>query len=241
MASLTTISETGLTLYFIIRDQDSLVWNTTTLALEAFNGANYPTKYGNAAGEQGTTGYYYGATPATLPVGHYRIDWRSQAGASPAQSDEPIAFGSGYWDGANWLPDWATKIAKAAAPVADSVEADVKATLADTDELQIDWVNGGRLDLLIDAITGYVDCLPASWVIPATVAQVNAEMVDIVSVDARVAGVTIEEALRRIGAKASGTISGAGTGIETIYDWLNSIHTLVCTVDVNGNYTVAHN
>lgn len=141
MASLTTISESGLTLYFVIRDHDSLVWNTTTLALEAFSSGNYATKYGNAAGEQGTTGYYYGGTPATLPAGHYRIDWRSQAGASPAQSDEPVAFGSAYWDGANWLPDWATKIAIAVAPVVGSIET-------------------------------YVDCLPAAWVVPASVADI---------------------------------------------------------------------
>ncbi|GAI98736.1 unnamed protein product, partial [marine sediment metagenome] len=36
---------------------------------------------------------------------------------------------------------------------------DLAAILADTNELQTDWANGGRLDLLIDAITTYVDLI----------------------------------------------------------------------------------
>jgi mevalonate kinase len=50
-----------------------------------------------------------------------------------------------------------------------------------------------------------------------------------------VAGETIVEALRRIGARAAGKISGAGTGTETIMDWAASENTIVYTVDANGN------
>jgi hypothetical protein len=39
---------------------------------------------------------------------------------------------------------------------------DVAAILIDTNELQTDWVNGGRLDLLIDAIKAKTDILPAA-------------------------------------------------------------------------------
>ena len=42
------------------------------------------------------------------------------------------------------------------------VDTEVAAILADTNELQTDWVNGGRLDLLIDAIKAKSDTLPAS-------------------------------------------------------------------------------
>ena len=38
---------------------------------------------------------------------------------------------------------------------------DMTSVLADTNELQTDWVNGGRLDLLIDAIKAKTDNLPA--------------------------------------------------------------------------------
>jgi hypothetical protein len=69
----------------------------------------------------------------------------------------------------------------------------------------------------------------------ATPAQVNAEVVDVVNVDTLVAGVTIAEALRRIGARAAGKISGAGTGTETVTDWAASANTIVYTVDASGN------
>lgn len=58
--------------------------------------------------------------------------------------------------------------------VAGYLDTEVAAILADTNELQTDWVNGGRLDLLIDAIkaktdsltftvAGDVDCNVQSW------------------------------------------------------------------------------
>lgn len=50
-----------------------------------------------------------------------------------------------------------------------------------------------------------------------------------------VAGVTVPEALRRIGVITSGLISGAGTGVETFVDWDSSVHTVVVTVDDDGN------
>ena len=40
-----------------------------------------------------------------------------------------------------------------------AVDTEIPAILADTNELQTDWTNGGRLDLLIDSILGYVDDL----------------------------------------------------------------------------------
>ena len=42
-----------------------------------------------------------------------------------------------------------------------TLAADVTAILADSNELQTDWVNGGRLDLLIDAIKAKTDGLPS--------------------------------------------------------------------------------
>jgi hypothetical protein len=38
----------------------------------------------------------------------------------------------------------------------------VDSVLADTNMLQVDWVNGGRLDLLIDGIKAKTDLIPAS-------------------------------------------------------------------------------
>ena len=43
-----------------------------------------------------------------------------------------------------------------------ALEATVQTILTDTNELQTDWTNGGRLDLLIDAIKAITDALPDS-------------------------------------------------------------------------------
>ena len=42
----------------------------------------------------------------------------------------------------------------------DSIMAHLVAVKADTNELQTDWTNGGRLDLLLDAIKAVTDALP---------------------------------------------------------------------------------
>lgn len=46
--------------------------------------------------------------------------------------------------------------------VAGYLDTEVAAILADTNELQTDWVNGGRLDLLIDAIKAKTDTITAA-------------------------------------------------------------------------------
>lgn len=43
-----------------------------------------------------------------------------------------------------------------------TIEGKVDSVLADTNMLQVDWVNGGRLDLLIDGIKAKTDLIPAS-------------------------------------------------------------------------------
>jgi hypothetical protein len=50
------------------------------------------------------------------------------------------------------ISDAALATAAALATVDDFLDTEIAAILADTNELQTDWVNGGRLDLLIDAI-----------------------------------------------------------------------------------------
>jgi len=57
----------------------------------------------------------------------------------------------------------------------DFLDTEIAAILADTNELQADLVNGGRLDLLIDAIKAKTDNLPASPANETTVAAVKAK------------------------------------------------------------------
>lgn len=47
------------------------------------------------------------------------------------------------------------------ATVAGYLDTEIAAILADTNELQADWANGGRLDLLVDAIKAKTDNLPS--------------------------------------------------------------------------------
>lgn len=51
--------------------------------------------------------------------------------------------------------------AAALTTIDDFLDTEIAAILADTNELQTDWVNGGRLDLLIDAIKAKTDNLPS--------------------------------------------------------------------------------
>lgn len=61
------------------------------------------------------------------------------------------------------------------AAVLAAVDTEVAAILADTNELQTDWVNGGRLDLLIDAIKAKTDSLTftVANVLDANVQRIN--------------------------------------------------------------------
>lgn len=90
------------------------------------------------------------------------------------------------------------------AAILAAVDTEVAAILADTNELQTDWVNGGRLDLILDARSSQtsVDDLPTNAELASALAaaddavlaaiaalnnlsaaQVNAEVVDALNVD----------------------------------------------------------
>jgi hypothetical protein len=101
MASLSMISEPGLRTYLMLRDVNSLLWNTASGALESYNVNRY-SQYAMSGIEQGHTGYYYTGTSAALPSGYYRIDWRDQVGSSGVESDVCVANGSAYWNMNQW-------------------------------------------------------------------------------------------------------------------------------------------
>lgn len=77
-------------------------------------------------------------------------------------------------------------------PISDAGGLDVDTQLANTNEVTAarmatltDWINGGRLDLLLDAIptTAMRGTDGANTTTPLTAAQVNAEVVDVLTVD----------------------------------------------------------
>ena len=114
----------------------------------------------------------------------------------------------------------------------DSNSTQLAAIVADTNELQTDWANGGRLDLLIDAILA--DTGTDGVAISATTAnQIADALLD------RAAGVetnrTPRQALRLILAALVGKLSGAATTTVTIRDTNDGVNRVVATVDADGN------
>jgi hypothetical protein len=74
--------------------------------------------------------------------------------------------------------DEATTNHTAAGTFGEQVKTDVDAILADTDELQGDWTDGGRLDLLIDAIKAVTDAIPDGGALTDLLADVASILAD---------------------------------------------------------------
>lgn len=73
----------------------------------------------------------------------------------------------------------------------DTLNSNMTATLADTNELQTDWVNGGRLDLIVDAILDDTDLIDDGTSGLAKIAtDVAAILVDTAVIGAAGAGLT---------------------------------------------------
>lgn len=132
-----------------------------------------------------------------------------------------------------------TALASAAnlATVAGYLDTEISAILADTNELQGDWTNGGRLDLLVDAIKAKTDALPAS---PAATGDIPsaAAIADAVH-DEQVDGTTtFRQSTRLANSVLGGKASGLGTTEVTFRDLADTKDRLVATVDgVDGNRT----
>jgi hypothetical protein len=120
----------------------------------------------------------------------------------------------------------------------EQLKSDVDAILADTNELQTDWVNGGRLDLIIDAINAKTTNLPAS---PAATGDIPAASTIATAVldvaNGIETSITPREALRLILAACAGKLSGAATTTVTIRNVGDTKDRLVATVDSDGNRT----
>lgn len=116
------------------------------------------------------------------------------------------------------------------ATVAAYLDTEIAAILADTNELQTDWANGGRLDLLIDAIKAKTDNLPASPAatgdIPTAVQNADALLGRNIAGGSST-GRTVMQALRRLRNKVA-----VVAGVMTVYqendstsDWTAAVTT----------------
>lgn len=195
----------GKNVYVLVRNVAGQVWNGA--AFVAYVTADLGS-YALSLAEQGTaSGYYTGTFPA-VTAGVYSVVAHDRAGASPAEGDLSIASGNLEWDGSAVVP-----LASRLAPTVSGRTLDVSSggeagidwanvgspassvTLSGTTVAAATMVNGLASGTITAAViaTGAIDAdaLAASAIsaIQAglstlTAAQVNAEVVDVVRVDA---------------------------------------------------------
>ena len=120
------------------------------------------------------------------------------------------------------------------ATVAGYLDTEIAAILADTNELQTDWTNGGRLDLLVDAIKAKTDALPAA---PAAVSDVPtaAAIADAVHDEVVEGTVTLRQSIRLHNAALGGKVQGLDTFNPVFRDLADSKDVIDATVDSYGN------
>jgi cell division protein ZapA (FtsZ GTPase activity inhibitor) len=120
------------------------------------------------------------------------------------------------------------------ATVAGYLDTEIAAILADTNELQTDWTNGGRLDLLVDAIKAKTDALPAS---PAAVSDVPtaAAIADAVHDEVVEGTVTLRQSIRLHNSALGGKVQGLDTFNPVFRDLADSKDVIDATVDSYGN------
>jgi hypothetical protein len=125
----------------------------------------------------------------------------------------------------------------------DFLDTEVAAILADTNELQTDWVNGGRLDLLIDAIKAVLDKLDTSMELDGAVYRFTANALEegasgaATSIFSTVVegAMTFEGAMRLLLSLIAGKASGGGTTTVVFRDIGDTKNRITLTVDAKGN------
>src|SRR3990167_1669444 len=129
----------------------------------------------------------------------------------------------------------------------DSNSTQLTLIVGDTNEFQTDWVNGGRLDLILDARASQVtaDAILADTgtdgVVVAAASKtgyrLSATGVDDVLDEAVEGTRTLRQILRGYSAALLGKISGGGTATEVFRDIDDSKDRITATVDEDGNRT----
>jgi len=115
-----------------------------------------------------------------------------------------------------------------------AIDTVVDAILEDTNELQTDWKNGGRLDALLDAVNT-VEPDPADTAKTLTEAERNAIADALLDRTSAIDSKTLRQALQCIAAIVAGKVSGAGTGTEVFKGLDGETTRATVTADTSGN------
>jgi hypothetical protein len=150
------------------------------------------------------------------------------------------------------------------ATVAGYLDTEIAAILADTNELQTDWVDGGRLDQILDARASQasVDDVPTVSELTASQAALlaylasahgagswatatgfsthaAADVITLLGSGTQVYGHSYLESIKRIEVvSGAATLTGAGTGTEVMTS-SDASKTVTFTVDGSGNISAA--
>lgn len=122
------------------------------------------------------------------------------------------------------LVDTGTDIPALLTTIAGYLDTEIQAILADTNELQTDWANGGRLDLLLDAA--------ASGTAPTADQNADALLDRVNGIET---GFTPRQVLRLVAAVLVGKASGLGTTTAIFRDLTDAKDRVTSTVDGDGN------
>lgn len=152
--------------YTVVREADGDVWYIVGDAFEAWGtGARTAADYDIALTDK-SGGMFVGSMDINIGAGNYHLVTHYRATGTPLDTDPAIWQEYGYWSGTVWQPyDLKTIEDKI-----DAVKAETVLILEDTDEIQTDQADGGRLDLIWDAIKAVTDILAA---VTTTVSDAN--------------------------------------------------------------------
>lgn len=135
-----------------------------------------------------------------------------------------------------WNAAWAAQVRAAVGLASANMDTQLSAIVGDTNELQTDWVNGGRLDLILDQITATLGSVANDTDLIPSIPTANQNADALLDRTAAIAGKTPREAWRIIGGMVGGTTSGAGTNTEIFNDFAGSPVATV-TVTAQGERT----
>ena len=204
----------------------SPVTSGTPIVYYVIDGGTQATGTGTAAHE-GNGCWSYAPVQAETNGAHVAFTMALSGAISQSVNVWPVAYDPG--DVADLglsaltghTPQTGDSFSRIGAPAGASVSADVAAVksdtaavLVDTNQLQGDWTDGGRLDLIVDAIKAVTDNLPNSGALTdlATAAA-------LVTVDTVVDGIkAVTDNLPDAGALTSIATAAALTAVDTVVD-----------------------
>ena len=159
--------------YAMIRGTTGTVWHVADEAFEVYGtDANTAAEYDIGMTDKGAD-FFVGDFEPNVPAGAYYISVSHQVGGAPADTDPVLWESYGEWSGTVWslgTPGvtadkvWDEAVSAHATETTfggelGGLDPNLTLVLADTGELQTDWTNGGRLDLLLDAVKAITDRL----------------------------------------------------------------------------------